>query len=71
MRKRCGWKKLLNDVDQLSLKHLVKSNWRNTVELMAVYNSEGKSISPMRKEPKGLGLNSCVALTKKMSVRLI
>ncbi|MEQ2213567.1 hypothetical protein XENOCAPTIV_017087 [Xenoophorus captivus] len=62
-------KKILNDCDQRSIKHLVKSNRRKTtVELQAMFNRKSKSISPhtMRRELKGLGLNSCVALRKPL-----
>ena len=52
-RKKCGWKKILNDHD---LKRLVK--WKckkSSVELTAMFNSESKSISTdtMRRELKG------------------
>lgn len=68
-RKKCGRKKILNDRDRRSLKRLVRSNRRKTtVELRAMFNSESKSISTrtMRRELKGLGLNSCVALRKPL-----
>jgi len=57
------------DRDRRSLKRLVKSNRRKTtVELRAMFNSESKSISTraVRRELKGLGLNSCVALRKPL-----
>lgn len=68
-RKKCGRKKILNDRDRRSLKRVVRSNRRKTtVELRAMFNSESKSISTrtMRRELKGLGLNSCVALRKPL-----
>ena len=62
-------KKILIDRDQQSLKRLVKSNGtKTTEELRAMFNSESKIISTctMRRELKGLGLNSCVALRKPL-----
>ncbi len=64
-----GVKKILNDHDRWSLKRLVKSNRKKTtVELMDMFNRESKSISTrtMRRELKGLGLNSCIALRKPL-----
>jgi len=69
LREKCGRKKILTDRDRRSLKLLVKSNRRKTtVELRAMFDSESKSISKrtMRKELKGLGLNSFVALRKPL-----
>uniref|UniRef100_A0A3B5RET6 Tc1-like transposase DDE domain-containing protein n=1 Tax=Xiphophorus maculatus TaxID=8083 RepID=A0A3B5RET6_XIPMA len=68
-RKKCGRKKILNDGDRRLLKHLVKSNGRKTTaELRSMFNCESKSISTrtMRRELKGLGLNSCVAVRKPL-----
>ena len=65
----CGWKKILTDHDQRSLKRLMRSNSRKTtVELRAMFNSKSKSISTrtMRRELKGLGPNSCIALRKPL-----
>ncbi|MEQ2220888.1 hypothetical protein ILYODFUR_010208 [Ilyodon furcidens] len=61
--------KILNDRHRQSLKRLVKSNRRKTtVELRALFNSESTRISTrtLRREPMGLGLNSCVALRKPL-----
>ena len=61
------WWRNLTDFDLRSLKSFMKSNINNsTVELTAMLNSESKSVSTwtMLRELKGLGLKSCVALTK-------
>lgn len=61
--------KILIDRDRRSLKLLVKSNHKKaTVEPTAMFNSESKSISTCtkRRELKGLGLNSCVALRRPL-----
>lgn len=53
----------------LSITCKLKSNRRKTtVELGVMFNSESESISThtMRKELKGLRLNSCVALGKSL-----
>ena len=46
LRKKYGWKKILIDHDQQSLKRSVKSNHRKTtVELRAMFNCKSKIIS--------------------------
>ena len=66
-RTRCGRKSILDERDRRSLKRLVKKNRRkSTVELTALYNQGGKTISQrtMRRELQTAGLRSCVAKRK-------
>lgn len=68
-RDNCGRKKILSDRDRRSLKRLVKKNRKkSTLQITTMFNAGVKTVSArtMRRELKGLGLNSCTATRKPL-----
>ncbi|GBL97123.1 hypothetical protein AVEN_144575-1 [Araneus ventricosus] len=66
-RTKCGRKKFSRSRERRSLKRLLKRNRKtSTLELTAIFNTGHRGIStrPMRRELKGMELNSCRATRK-------